>query len=76
MSEPAGEVGKFQEAAALTFRTPAGEAVLDHLTRITVLRDLKPGVSEAELRHLEGQRHLVLYIKRMIEAWQKRQAGL
>jgi len=33
--------------------------VLAHLRRITFERRLAPDCSEAELRHLEGQRHLV-----------------
>jgi hypothetical protein len=39
-----------------------GEAVLDHLKALTLTRCLGPDAGDAALRHLEGQRHLVLHI--------------
>ena len=39
--------------------TREGRIVLSHLRRITLERYLGPDSSSDELRHLEGQRHLV-----------------
>jgi hypothetical protein len=41
--------------------------VLDHLKRVILERRLPPNASDAELRHLEGQRHAVAYILAMVE---------
>ena len=43
-----------------------GEMVLDHLKRMILDRRLPPNASNAELRHLEGQRHAVAYILAMV----------
>lgn len=42
-----------------------GARVLAHLRALTLDRALGPGASDAALRHLEGQRHLVLGILRL-----------
>jgi hypothetical protein len=42
-----------------------GRSVLDHLKRVMLERRLPPNASDAELRHLEGQRHAVAYIVAM-----------
>jgi hypothetical protein len=44
-----------------------GRMVLDHLKRAILERRLPPNASDAELRHLEGQRHAVAYILAMVE---------
>lgn len=48
--------------AARLFATSDGEAVLTHLHEMTVQRCLGPECSDFALRHLEGQRHLVLHL--------------
>jgi hypothetical protein len=48
------------------FAGPDGEMVLDHLKRMTLDRRLPPNASDAELRHLEGQRHAVAHILAMV----------
>lgn len=54
----------------------AGPQVLDYLRSITAGRALGPGASDAELRHLEGQRALVGNItSRMAHARSKRAAA-
>lgn len=50
---------------ARCFRGSDGERVLAHLRRITIDRRTAPDASEAELRHLEGQRHLASYIAQL-----------
>jgi hypothetical protein len=44
------------------FNSPEGQRVLQHLRAITLGRSLGPGASDAMLRHLEGQRSLVVYL--------------
>lgn len=45
------------------FVTKEGQIVLSFLKRMTLERYLGPDSTTDELRHLEGQRHLVSYIK-------------
>lgn len=52
-------------AFARCFRGGDGERVLAHLRRITIDRRTAPEATEAELRHLEGQRHLAAYIAQL-----------
>ncbi|EME70392.1 hypothetical protein H261_08718 [Paramagnetospirillum caucaseum] len=47
---------------ARLFATPDGEAVLQHLKSMTLDRCLGPESGDNALRHLEGQRHLVLHL--------------
>ena len=49
-------------AFARCFSSSDGRRVLDHLRRMTLERSLGPGASDAVLRHVEGQRHLVAQI--------------
>ena len=49
-------------AFARCFAGPDGARALAHLRALTIERRLPPTVSEAELRHLEGQRALVAHI--------------
>lgn len=53
-------------AFARCFRGQDGDRVLQHLRRLTIERRLAPDCSEAELRHLEGQRHLAAYIAQLV----------
>ena len=50
-------------AFAKCFSIREGQIVLSFLQRITTERYLGPESSSEQLRHLEGQRHLVCYIK-------------
>jgi hypothetical protein len=47
---------------ARLFASPDGEAVLQHLKAMTIDRSLGPEAGDNALRHLEGQRHLVLHL--------------
>lgn len=53
------------------FKTPNGSAVLKYLRSITIESVQGPNASDAELRHLEGQRYLVGLIERRINHGQK-----
>jgi len=54
-------------AAARCFRGGDGEAVLEHLRAVTLERALGPAASDAQLRHLEGQRQLVSHLVSLVE---------
>lgn len=47
------------------FQGPAGRLVLDHLRKAFLLRRVAPTASDAELRHVEGQRTAVAWILAM-----------
>jgi hypothetical protein len=49
-------------AFARCFATSDGQRVVRHLRRLTLERALGPGATDAHLRHLEGQRHLVTHM--------------
>jgi hypothetical protein len=66
MSEPNDTSGDLCAAFARCFRGNDGERVLGHLRRITIERRPSPDCSDAELRHLEGQRHLAAYIAQLV----------
>jgi hypothetical protein len=53
-------------AFARCFGSPDGQAVLLHLGDITLRRALGPDAGDAQLRHLEGQRQLVVYVQALI----------
>jgi hypothetical protein len=53
------------------FRTPNGQEVLKYLRSITIEAVTGPAASDAELRHLEGQRYLVGLIERRIKHSEK-----
>ncbi|HLT00694.1 MAG TPA: hypothetical protein VK001_00875 [Geminicoccaceae bacterium] len=68
--EPApagGEDLELCRAFARCFAGGAGQSVLEHLRRTVLERRLPPSASDAELRHLEGQRSAVAYILAMVE---------
>ena len=54
-------------ACARCFAGPDGQVVIGYLTRSVLDRRLPPNASEAELRHLEGQRYAVAGLLAMIE---------
>lgn len=59
---------EIKTAFAKCFRTKEGQIVLSFLKRITVERYLGPDCTVGELRHLEGQRHLVNYINTLVSS--------
>ena len=52
---------------ARCFAGPDGRDVVAHLTRSILDRRLPPNASDAELRHLEGQRYAIAGMLAMIE---------
>lgn len=54
---------ELRQAFTKCFITREGQIALSFLSRITLERYLGPDCTADELRHLEGQRHLVSYIK-------------
>jgi hypothetical protein len=68
-SAPAGEPPESElcRACARCFAGPDGQAVMTHLTRSVLDRRLPPSASDAELRHLEGQRYAIAGLLAMIE---------
>lgn len=54
-------------AFARCFAGSDGSQVVDHLKRLILDRRLSPNATDAELRHLEGQRSAVAYLLGMIE---------
>jgi hypothetical protein len=57
--------------AAQIFATPGGEQLLAWLKRITVNNVQGPAVSDAELRHIEGQRYVVALLQQRIQHGQR-----
>lgn len=53
----------------------AGQALLEHLQRRFVDRSLPPSASDAELRHLEGQRSVVLYLRHLVATARRAPSG-
>jgi hypothetical protein len=66
VAEPDPEDGELCRAFARCFAGADGHLVLEHLRRVMLERRLPPGASDAELRHLEGQRHAVAHIVAMV----------
>lgn len=73
ITEPAAEPDLLDPARidlagqfARCFTNGDGQAVLDHLQAITLRRVLTPAATDHELRHLEGQRHLVTYVSALV----------
>jgi hypothetical protein len=54
-------------AAAACLGTANGRLVLRHLRQTYLGRRLAPSASDAELRHVEGQRSVVAHLLRLIE---------
>ena len=62
--DPAPETeDRLAAACARLFATADGPLLLSHLTRTTLTASPGPDVTEARLRHLEGQRALVLTLR-------------
>ena len=56
---------------ASLFASPTGDSVLKYLRSITIEAVNGPNVTDAELRHMEGQRYLVGLLERRIKHGQK-----
>lgn len=55
-------------AVARLLDTPAGRRLRAHLERRFLAQVLPPTASDAELRHREGQRSVVLYLNHLVAA--------
>lgn len=55
------------QAFARCFRGEDGARVIGYLGSLTLDRALGPKASDAQLRHLEGQRQLITYVKALVE---------
>lgn len=58
---------KLCRAYARCFKGSDGDEVIAHLTRSILDRRLSPNASDAELRHLEGQRFAIAGVIAMVE---------
>jgi hypothetical protein len=67
VGEPLPEEAELCRTFARCFAGSDGRAVLEHLRRTVLERRLAPNASDAELRHLEGQRYAVAHIVAMVE---------
>lgn len=67
VQRPAELERRLNEAFAAIFAGENGRVALDYLRSITVLNVTGPAVSDAQLRHLEGQRFLVALIERRLD---------
>lgn len=68
---PKEEDEKISKDTAALFRTDAGKEVLRYLRSITLDAVAGGGISDGELRHLEGQRFLVALIETRIKHAEK-----
>lgn len=62
---------KISRDVAALFRSPAGQEVLRYLRSITLDSVAGGGISDGELRHLEGQRFVVALLERRIKHAEK-----
>ena len=62
---------KISKDVAASFRGDAGKEVLRYLRSVTLDAVAGGGISDGELRHLEGQRFLVAMIERRIKHAEK-----
>lgn len=54
-------------AFARSFAGSDGRLIVDHLKRLILDRRLPPGATDAELRHLEGQRSAIAHVFSMVD---------
>ncbi|MEQ9683955.1 MAG: hypothetical protein RLO49_14715, partial [Rhodospirillales bacterium] len=62
-----GDGDRAARLAARCFRGADGAALLAYLKALTLDRALGPDATDAALRHLEGQRHLVRHLSHLID---------
>ena len=66
---PRDQDEKLSQDVLALFSTPLGMSVMQYLKSITVDAVAGPNISDAELRHLEGQRYIIaLIVKRINHA--------
>lgn len=65
------EEDKVSMNIAALFSEPTGQAVLKYLRSVTIEMVGGPEISDATLRHLEGQRHIVGLIERHVQRGHK-----
>lgn len=70
IEEHTGDVDLIKSAARC-FSDKDGQRLLNYLFAITRNRSLGPDATDAELRHLEGQRQLVTHIYQLIKKGRK-----
>jgi hypothetical protein len=70
---PAEAGPDLRDAAVSCLGSPAGQLVLTHLRRLFLERRLAPTASDAELRHVEGQRSVVAYLQALLDRARERQ---
>lgn len=64
---PAGSLDQACRSAAACLGSAAGQALLAHLRRCFLERRVPPAASDAELRHVEGQRSVVHHLLQLVE---------
>ena len=64
---PAGTPPELCRAAAACLGSSHGQSVMRHLRRAFLDRRLPPSASDAELRHVEGQRSVVAHLLLLAE---------
>jgi hypothetical protein len=69
-SEPTADL---REVALGCLGSPSGQLLLAHLRRLFLDRRLAPASTDAELRHVEGQRSVVAYLVALLERARDRQ---
>lgn len=69
------ENAEFLAVARGALANPAGHALLAHLQRRFADRVLGPTASDAELRHLEGQRSVVAYLRHLAATARRAPSG-
>jgi hypothetical protein len=62
-----------REAALTCLNSASGQLLLAHLRRLFLDRRLAPASTDAELRHVEGQRSVVAYLLALLERARDRQ---
>ena len=62
--DPPAELSR---CAAACFGSPSGRLVLRHLQRLFADRRLPASATDAELRHVEGQRSVVSHLLQLLE---------
>lgn len=67
IQKPLEEEEELNRLAAQVFREPPAQKFLSYLRSITINNLQGSGVSDNELRHMEGQRYIVALIERRIE---------
>ncbi len=65
------EEDKVSMNIAALFSEPTGQAVLKYLRSVTIEMVGGPEISDATLRHFEGQRHIVGLIERHVQRGHK-----